>query len=111
MSEKETARETERDHEVKAGAAVYAEIQSDRCNKRNNSAYEHANFARPATSFLPLAHLPSPITGGSASLSTPELFKLSYLCQSTPSQFRPPSPSALSMFQSFLRARLEHDAR
>lgn len=34
-----------------------------------------------------------------------ELFKLSYLCQSTPSQFRPPSPSALSVFQSFLRAR------
>lgn len=24
---------------------AYAEIQSDWCNKRNNSAYEHANFA------------------------------------------------------------------
>lgn len=36
-------------------ADAYAEIQSDWCNKRNNSAYEHANFARPTTSSLPLA--------------------------------------------------------
>lgn len=83
------------------GARAYAKIQSDRRNKRNNSAYEHANFA-------PRNLVGSVWHGLSLSILCTELFKLSYLCQSCSPAFlsctpSPPLSPAPLVFQPFQR--------